>query len=160
MPVTDFHPVHSTWGTKDDNDILKWEKQGNAIIIGNWKVPTSTLGIQQTGVWWEMAVELPQAVSHPAVRVWMCHTVPRGTAKLLQLLATVRLSLPHQQLPASVWSSALASSAPCPSCPCLIAFKPAPLCSVPCHPLCKSWISSKRLQCDLIFFPVLPRPPF
>lgn len=112
-------------------------------------------------VWWEVAVGIPRAASHPAVRVWMCHTVPCGTAKLLQLPGTAGLlSLPHQQLPASVWSSALTSSAPRPSHPCLIAFKPAPLCSVPCHPLHRSWISSKCLQCDLIIFPVLPRPPF
>lgn len=160
MPVTDFHPVHSEWGNKDGRYILKGEEQGNAIIIGNWKVPTGTLGTRRTDIRWEMAVGLPQAVSHAAVRVWICHRVPCGTARLVQLSGTAALSLLQRQLPASAWSSALASLVPCPSHPCLIAFKPAPLCSVPCHPLHKSWISSKYLQCDLIIFSVLPRPPF
>lgn len=89
------------------------------------------------------------------------HAVPCGAARLLRLPdAAGLLSLPCQQLPASAWSSALASSAPRPSRPCLIAFKSAPLCSVPCRPLRRSWISSKCLQCDLIIFLVLPRPPF
>lgn len=59
MPVTDFHPVHSKWGNKDGRYILKGEEQGNAIIIGNWKVPTGTLGTRQTDIRWEMAVGLP-----------------------------------------------------------------------------------------------------
>ena len=89
------------------------------------------------------------------------HTVPCGAARLLRLpCAAGLLSLPRQQLLASAWSSALASSAPRPSRPCLIAFQPAPLCSVPCRPLCRSWISSECLQCVLIIFPVLPCPPF
>lgn len=101
MPVTDFHPVHSEWGNKDGRYILKEEEQGNAIIIGNWKVPTGTLGTRRTDIRWEMAVGLPQAVSHAAVRVWMCHRVPCGTARLVQLSGTAALSLLQRQLPAS-----------------------------------------------------------